>query len=246
MFDVEPVISALILLLITGVALYVHPSRRYVLVALFLVLFALDYIFTRSFVTFTKLFGIYDILAIPGTNLSWTGSLVSFSWAFVFVHFSFLSFREVGFTFKQRPETVSSALVITTVVLVFSLAVGFTLTDEMPFSSETLLFYATMPGLAEEMVYRGVFLALLHRAFTAGADGTYNWWPAILSTLAFTLMHPFFEMDGWSVTFNFANLWLPLIGGAVFVWLREQTGSLVFPIIAHNLSNTSFYLMGVL
>jgi len=234
----EPVLSALILVLIVGIVLYLNQTRRYKLIALFLVLFALDY-------TFTRVFGLYDVLAIPGTNWNWTGKLLSFSWAFLFVHFSFLSFREVGFTFKQRPESVRSAVVITAIIIVFSLVVGFIFTDDMAFSPETLFFYLTMPGLAEEMVYRGVFLALLHRIFTAGKDSVYNWWPAIITTLAFALMHPFFELNGWSITFYFANLWLPLIGGAVFIWLREHTGSLVFPIIAHNASNTSFYIMGV-
>lgn len=91
---VEPALSALVLVLIVGFALYVNPSRRYGLVALFLVLVVLDY-------TFTRIFGIYEILAIPGTNWNWTGKLLSLSWAILFVHFSFLSFREVGFTLKQ-------------------------------------------------------------------------------------------------------------------------------------------------
>ncbi len=237
-FLIEPVLTAILLVLILGVVLYVNPSRRYGIIALFLALFALDF-------TFTRLFGVYDILAIPGTNWNWTGKLLSFSWAFLFVYFSFLSFREVGFTIKQRPGSVQSAVVITAIIFVFSLAIGFTLTEEMDFSPETLFFYLTMPGLAEEMAYRGVFLALLHRALSAGGDSPYNWWPAIITTLAFALMHPFFELDGWSISFNFANLILPLLGGAAYVWLREHTGSLVFPIIAHNLSNTSFYLMGV-
>lgn len=237
-FFIEPVLSAIVLVLIIGIALYFGPSRRYGILTLFLALFALDY-------TFTRIFGLYDILAIPGTIWNWTGKLLSFSWAFLFVHFSFLSFREVGFTFKQRPGSVQSAVGITAIIFVFSLAVGFAFSDDMAFNSETLFFYLTMPGLAEEMAYRGVFLALLHRALTARRDGPYNWWPAIITTLAFALMHPFFELDGWSITFNFANLTLPLIGGAAFVWLREHTGSLVFPIIAHNASNTSFYIMGV-
>ncbi len=238
-FFIEPILSAILLVLILGAALYANPSRRYGVIALFLVLFALDY-------TFTRIFGLYDILAIPGTNWNWTGKLLSFLWAYLFVHFSFLSFREVGFTFKQRPGSVQSAVVITAIIFVFSLAVGFAFTDEMTYSSETLFFYLTMPGFAEEMAYRGVFLALLHRALPAGKDAAYNWWPAIITTLAFALMHPFFELDGWNITINLANLLLPLVGGAVFVWLREHTGSLVFPFIAHNVSNTSFYLMGVL
>ncbi|GEM_PF-2665834 len=235
---VEPVLSALVLLLIVGLALYVNQSRHYALVALFLVLFAFDYTL--------RLFGLYDILAIPGTNWNWTGNLFSLSWAILFVHFSFLSFREVGFTFKQRPGSAQSAVIITAIIFVFSLAIGLAFTDDMTFSSETLFYFLIMPGLAEEIVYRGVFLALLHRAFTAGRDVPYNWWPAIITTLSFALMHPFFDLDGWSISFNFANLVLPLLGGAAFVWLREHTGSLVFPIIAHNASNTSFYIMGVL
>ena len=102
-----------------------------------------------------------------------------------------------------------------------------------------------MPGLAEEIAYRGVFPALLHRALTAGSNSPHNWWPAMITTLAFVLVHPF-DLNGWSISFNFANLTLPLIGGAASVWLREHTGSLVFPVLAHNISNTSFYLMGVI
>ncbi len=236
---IEPILSAFVLVLILGFALYKTQSRNLALAALFLTLFALDY-------TFTRLFGVYDILAISGSNWNWSGKLLSFSWAFLFMHFSFLSYREVGFTFKQRAGSLQSAIIITAGIIIFSLFIGFALTDDMNFNYETMLFYLTMPGFTEEMVYRGVLLALLHRIFTLKNDGSYNWWPAVIATLAFTLMHPFFELNGWNIQFNYANLMLPLLGGAAFVWLREHTGSLLFPMIAHNASNTSFYVMGVL
>jgi uncharacterized protein len=234
----ESVLFALALMPVVGLALFVNRSRQFIFAALFLVLFAFDYAIT----TFPT---VYDFLVIPGANWNWTGKLLSMTWAFLFILISPISFREVGFTLRQRHGSVLPATVITAAVAVVSLVSGAALAGTMTFSTETIFYQLTMPGFAEELTYRGIFLVLLHRALTVGRESPADWWPAMITTLAFGLIHGL-GLDGWNITFNLLYFVLSLFGAAIFVWLRELTGSLVFPILAHNVSNTFIYLMGVL
>jgi membrane protease YdiL (CAAX protease family) len=91
------------------------------------------------------------------------------------------------------------------------------------------LFVATMPGLAEETAFRGVLLAAADRAAPAARVvlGVPVSAGAALLTAAFVVLH------GFSV-----GMILSVLPGALlYLWLRLKTGSLVLPIVAHNLWN---------
>lgn len=234
----EPVLFVLVLTPIVGVALVANRSRRFALAALFLFLLAFDYVVTTLLIA-------YDVLALPGADWNWTGKVFSLTWAFLFLRFGPLTSRDVGLTLKQRSGSVVPAFVITSAIVVVSMASGAALAGDMAYSIETLLYHLTMPGFAEELAYRGIFLALLHRALSAGREGPVHWWPAIITTLAFGFAHGL-ALDGWAITFSSVDFVLSLLAAAAFVWLRELTGSLVFPMLGHNVSNTALYLMGML
>ncbi|TVQ23748.1 MAG: hypothetical protein EA383_13500 [Spirochaetaceae bacterium] len=44
------------------------------------------------------------------------------------------------------------------------------------------------------------------------------------------------------VLFSIASFWIPFLGQIVYAWLRQTTGSLVFPILAFSLSNLAVLL----
>lgn len=103
--------------------------------------------------------------------------------------------------------------------------------------TETWLFQASLPGLVEETVFRGVLLALADRALAprwprwnvGGAPiGPGGLWV----TLLFVALH------GASVH----TLTGVLPAALLYLWLRARTGSLVAPILAHNAWNLSVYL----
>ncbi|MGI4756518.1 MAG: CPBP family intramembrane glutamic endopeptidase [Janthinobacterium lividum] len=103
---------------------------------------------------------------------------------------------------------------------------------------ETIAYQLTMPGLSEDLTYRGIGFALLQRAF-AHARG---WWakaaPALIPSIIFGLLHIYSPKNGLS-HLEWGGLVFSLPLGLWFAWSRLQTGSLLGPILAHNVANTA-------
>jgi membrane protease YdiL (CAAX protease family) len=49
--------------------------------------------------------------------------------------------------------------------------------------------------------------------------------------------------DG-TFSFSIGPMLHTLIGGIIYTWMRFQTGSLLFPILAHSLGNLTYALAG--
>ncbi|HEX2210040.1 MAG TPA: CPBP family intramembrane glutamic endopeptidase [Longimicrobium sp.] len=186
----------------------------------------------------------------PGLQWNWTGKVLSIAWALAFVRWGPLTTREVGLTLRQRPGSMVPAVLLTAAVIVIPVLLG---AGGQRAGAETLLYQATMPGLAEELAMRGVFLALLYRAFggaprpePASGRAPDGWdarlWPILITSLAFGLWHGVAIRNG-QVTLDAIAFLLPFAGGVAFAWLRVRTGSLLFPILAHNGANLVAYLV---
>jgi uncharacterized protein len=145
-----------------------------------------------------------------------------------------LSWRAMGFTWRQRPGSMRAALWVAVAALSLHLLAmsgsRFRLTG-VPL--ETWLYQATLPGLVEESVFRGVLLALLDRAFPARSVvlGAPTGWGGVVVTLVFVAVH------GASA----ATLLGVLPAALLYLWLRARTDSLVLPVAVHNLWNLSVY-----
>lgn len=187
-------------------------------------------------------------LLLPGLSLwlprapvadaqwNWSGPLLVLAgtlWvARVLVHRAGIGWAEMGFTWAQRPGSLGPACVVTGAALLcnvwLSSASSYTLSGV---SAETWAYQASLPGLVEETLFRGVLLALADRAFTArrrlfGAALGYG---AVVVTVVFGLLHGF-HLGTW------LGVWPAAL---LYVWLRTRTGSLVMPVLGHNLWNLS-------
>lgn len=122
------------------------------------------------------------------------------------------------------------------------------------------LFIATLPGLVEELFYRGVLLGVLGRVFERRLwlPGTRTSWGGLVTVMLFALAHGLksqayvmammpasnhhVSLEGW-------YYWLPLwhssaadqlyylVRGSLFLWVRERTGSVWAAAGAHCLLN---------
>lgn len=234
----ESALLALITAPAVGIALVISRPRRIGPAALFLGLFILNGFLVGAPV-------VYDVAQVPGANWNWTGKFLGLAWTLAFIALGPLSWREVGLTLRQRPGSTLPAALVTFVLFALGAAIGAVFGSGGPFRAETVAYQLTMPGLAEELVYRGLFLALLHRAVPSDSESAAFWWPAAITTLAFALTHSP-NLDGGRVMFDFLPFLYPLIVGAAFAWLRERTGSLTWPVVAHNVSNTAIFVVGAL
>ena len=106
---------------------------------------------------------------------------------------------------------------------------------------ERLLYQATMPGLDEELFFRGLFLAVLGAAVPSGGVNLFGariTVAGLLVTLLFGLGHGVGIEDGKpfvSWIFIAVTAWF----GFGLLWVRERTGSVLLPLLGHNLINFS-------
>jgi membrane protease YdiL (CAAX protease family) len=184
-----------------------------------------------------------------GLQKNWTGKLLSTLLCLLIIYgWRLVSPPEVGLV---RPLRDSWRIVVS-VVLVLALAqfTGgfFNRHQHAPPSWEAHLYELIMPGIAEELFFRGVFLGLLSRVFprTIPFFGTRTSWGGLAGLVLFVLGH--------CLSFTGPLLLLPhthfslekVIGvgiyGTLFLWVRERSGSCWAAMAAHNLTNVSLYV----
>lgn len=182
-------------------------------------------------------------LVIPDPSWNWGGKIMAILfWISVLSAFVILKkdFKpaDAGFVLKQRPGSVIPAVVVVTAFVVLQVLLSH-LMGGNEYDAEELFFQALMPGLDEEPVFRGlllysVSLAVISKPFDVfGAQ--LNVAGLIIAAL-FGLVHGV-SFDGQEWHLSFTAILNTGLFGAILLWLRERTGSLVYPIAAHNLVN---------
>lgn len=173
-----------------------------------------------------------------GEHWNWSGELLALAgvlWvASMLARRGAMPWREMGFTWVQRAGSVRAALWVSAAALVLNSAVSsLSRFRRPPVPLETWLYQATLPGLVEEAVFRGVLLAVLDRALHARANlaGAPIGWGGAIVTLAFVALH------GPSV----GALVGVLPAALLYLWLRARTGSLLLPVAVHNAWNLSTF-----
>lgn len=174
-----------------------------------------------------------------GARWNWSGGLLALGGvlgvALLLARRGLLPWAAMGFTWRQRPGAWRAALVVSALALSLNVLALNQSDFRLPgVPLESWLYQATLPGLVEEAVFRGVLLALLDRAF----PGRRRWlgvsvgWGGAVVTLVFVALH------GWSA----GTLLGVLPAALLYLWLRLHTGSLVVPVLVHNLWNLSVYV----
>lgn len=108
------------------------------------------------------------------------------------------------------------------------------------FDFETFAFQATLPGLTEEIAYRGIQLWLLDKAFPTKwtFKGIQFGWGFIIVTLLFGIAHGLALTTNHDLKFDLiAIIYLTLISSLSLGLLRKFTGNLIYPILGHNVIN---------
>jgi membrane protease YdiL (CAAX protease family) len=188
-------------------------------------------------VALTRAYGLMPQLW-PAASLNWQGKLLALGLSLLIAALPAFGWRQVGLTLAQARGSLRSALPVALGYFGFFLALSQALSGDPP-SREDVAFQLTMPGLEEEVFYRGILLFALDRAFAGrvrflGVD----WgWGAVLSSALFGLAHAFGYSQG-QFTFDAITMALTALPSFLAVWVRMRTGSLLLPILMHNAGNT--------
>jgi uncharacterized protein len=185
-----------------------------------------------------RLYGLIPHL-IPGSRWNWTGKILATLVILGIAALPRFGWKRSGITIRQAKNSGSAWIVfgaLTAVIFIAAVYFGDGRSDW-----DTILFQWTMPGIQEEVFYRGVLLLALNEAFTARKPvlGAEIGWGGVLATVAFGLIHSlFYGAEGVS----FDAIAFAVTGGPalLLLWFREKTGSVVLPIVAHNVANGAF------
>jgi membrane protease YdiL (CAAX protease family) len=194
-----------------------------------------------------SLFVLHDaLMEIPRLSVferhhwSWQESLLACIWPFLLAAIiPGVSLKSIGVSARLRPGWLKPS-VIALLVAVAVPAVFFLLGVRKTLDTEGWVFLSTMPGLAEELVYRGVFQSLLNSAFGRPwslANAPFGW-GLFVSAILFAGSNGLVEVDsqlhGHVILYAaIAPFLLSLVSG----WVRERSDSVWPSVFGHNLSN---------
>jgi uncharacterized protein len=172
------------------------------------------------------------------TQWNWSGKVYSLLLAMVVIVAAGIGRRAAGLTLAQR--NLRASWIGLGALAAWGLVLGF-LFEPGAASTETLAFQALMPGAAEELAYRGIAPVLLLGLRDRNAPQGIPWTAVIALSVVFGLWHGLAYTQG-GFAFDPVAAVFPFIGSVAAGWLRFNSGSLLFPILAHNASNLAFHL----
>lgn len=108
---------------------------------------------------------IYGLLPdLIGGNWNWQGKALALAATLAIAAAAPFGWQRCGFALAQTPGSLRSALPVVLLYAGFFAAIALAFPGE-PGDAETLAFQLSLPGLEEELFYRGLLLFALDRAF---------------------------------------------------------------------------------
>lgn len=186
----------------------------------------------------------------PFRKQLWQAMTLEALWALAFLLITRTG-SQAGLTLRLSRQAWRDSAIVTVLLLILVVArqlavrsLGVGAPAETSVNLEFLIYQLTMPGLAEELSYRGVIQPELNRLLgrpwkLLGAQVGWGW---VIASLIFWAPHAFRVDGSLHLTFYWPTLTMQLIAGFVLGWLRERSGSLLPPMLAHNLVNVVWTL----
>lgn len=170
---------------------------------------------------------------------NWGGKLCAIAMGLAILFFTpSLQRNEVGLTWRIRGGSLGPAVIMIVAMCALNWIDAALSSVPRDLSLERLLFQGIMPGLDEELFFRGLILVFFVRAFGEGRElaGARFGLAEIMMSLLFGAMHGLHVSKG-VVAIDWHTILITGTLGAGLMWLRQRTGSLIVPVIAHNILN---------
>ena len=179
------------------------------------------------------------------SDWNWFGKITSIAFSCLVLACSPWLRQNVGLSWRQAPGSARLSVGCFVAYLACAIGLGF-LMPPMAFSADTLLFQFFMPGIDEELLIRGILLALFERAFGQSPMSCRLrfGYAALITSVIFGLPHAISVVDG-QYQFSFLEFSITAIWAAVAALVRTRSGSLLWPMIYHGTWNGSIFLVAM-
>lgn len=218
-----------------------HPSKRLWIICLIG--------FLGSNILLTLPF-YYPVFKFIGKAWNWSGKIYA-TMGSSLVYFIFKKdFKQTNFiTLDQHPNSVPANLLLMLFILLANAVSAWLVGSKQAFNTEALAYQLTMPGIEEELLFRGVLLSLLSTMYPKPI-GSKRWtvgYPSIwLTAILFGLVHGLQLTNDWSLAMNWTYFGGTFLPGWLFGWMALRSRSILLPTLTHNLANFSLTLISMI
>ena len=174
---------------------------------------------------------------------TWQATIIGTLWNLFFIYYlSRIPAKEFGLTTSMKTGSVKPIIMMTMVWAPALFFIFYFFYGHRVPTWEAFFYNLTMPGISEELLYRGIFLTILNRIFTV------RWkflkadigWGLIIVTVLYALVNAVRLRDiaSFQVTFDSIIFLFTIFSGFIFGYVKEKTGNLFASMACHNLWNT--------
>lgn len=239
-----PLIWLLVMLPIFIIAFFKSKKGNPKFLLLFIILFLAD--------NYLQIFSKELIPNIMGLKFAWVGKFLSLALSLGFIFYVDKNERkEIGFTTSTNTKSqVKYGVLVFLGFLIFDFIFKLILFPKGgAFDMETFAFQATMPGLTEELLYRGIYFWIFDKVFLPNWNfkGIQFGWGFVIVTLLFAIGHGIVLTADHQFKFDIVTIvYLTLISSLSVGILKKFTGNLIYPILGHNVINVMNAIIRIL
>ncbi|PRY53969.1 CAAX prenyl protease-like protein [Arcticibacter pallidicorallinus] len=183
--------------------------------------------------------GLAPIIVNENQTWNWLGKIAGLLLGVFFVYRNkLISKSDIGWTLRLKKGTVKPIIYTVLMVLIARLIIYFCFERVNPdIDFETLVFQGSLAGFCDELIFRGILLALLNKVFTAKEDifGYSLSFGVLISSLLYGISQGFILQEGFHLQINLIRILLGFLVGLIAAVLKERSGSLLPAVIFHNL-----------
>jgi membrane protease YdiL (CAAX protease family) len=183
-----------------------------------------------------------NVTFFDGQQWNWVGKGSALIAELLFIAF-IPGFNKTSFgvTTKINRTETKPLLIFCSVYFLFRVGL-YAISDSATFAinTETVLYQATLPGLQEELLYRGILLGLLNSVFVFPEIKflkVHFGLATIITSLLFGLAHGINIDQNFGFHFNYFVLFRTAFDGFLFALLTEKTKNIFPAIVFHNALN---------
>ncbi len=167
---------------------------------------------------------------------NWAGKSYSILGSILFLTFyRKFELKDYFLTHKQDSGFVKKGMLVIVGILTTKILLAYFVIPKKEWDLETVLYQFSMPGIDEEIAYRGIMLGILMKVLKS-KNAFFNG-PVFVTAILFGLAHGFSLSNDYEILFAALPFLRTMIHGLIWGWITIKSGSIVLALVSHGFGN---------